>query len=447
MAHYTATLQGVQDLGDGLIMRRATPEDAEPLARFQATQHAEPPETFDQTVYSWMLDLMGGEHPFFQPSDFLVVEDTGTGRIASSMCLISQEWAYGGVPFKVGQPELVSTHPDYRRRGLVRRQFEEVHRWGDERGELAQAISGIPWYYRQFGYEMAIPMYGGRAGYTPHVPALKPGATEPYNVREATEADVPFLLQMLEQMSRRYLVAAVKGERQLLYEMRGRSEQTLIRKALCVVETPGAEPVGMLVRDYKMTGTRVAAHAYELKPGVSWAAVTPTVVRHLAAVGREWAQHQQGEWNTYVLALGTEHPAYQALPDRLPRVLKPYAWYVRVPDLPAFVRHVSTAMEQRLAGSPVEGHSGEVKLNFYRDGLLLGFEDGRLSRVETWRSERTGEGDAGFPDLTFLQLLFGFRSLEDLEYAFPDCWVRGDEVRALLNTIFPKRPSSVWADG
>ena len=55
-----------------------------------------------------------------------------------------------------GLPELVGTHPDYRRRGLVREQFEVLHRWSKERGHLMQAIAGIPYYYRRFGYEMAV---------------------------------------------------------------------------------------------------------------------------------------------------------------------------------------------------------------------------------------------------------------------------------------------------
>ena len=51
---------------------------------------------------------------------------------------------------------------------------------------------------------------------------------------------------------------------------------------------------------------------------------------------------------------------------------------------------------------------------------------------------------ATFPDLTFLQLLFGFRSLRELEAAFPDCLVRTPEARALLNALFPKTPSDIW---
>ncbi|MBM3934826.1 MAG: hypothetical protein FJ319_11100 [SAR202 cluster bacterium] len=52
--------------------------------------------------------------------------------------------------------------------------------------------------------------------------------------------------------------------------------------------------------------------------------------------------------------------------------------------------------------------------------------------------------DALFPEHTFVQVLFGFRSVEDLEYAFPDCIMSSDESRLLLNILFPKRASKVW---
>jgi hypothetical protein len=49
-----------------------------------------------------------------------------------------------------------------------------------------------------------------------------------------------------------------------------------------------------------------------------------------------------------------------------------------------------------------------------------------------------------FPGQTFLQLLFGYRSLDELEGAFWDCQVRTGETRALLNILFPRQPSDVW---
>ena len=49
------------------------------------------------------------------------------------------------------------------------------------------------------------------------------------------------------------------------------------------------------------------------------------------------------------------------------------------------------------------------------------------------------------PDLVFLKMLFGYRSLEDLEYAFPDCIVSSQEARVLLDILFPRQISQVWA--
>jgi len=54
------------------------------------------------------------------------------------------------------------------------------------------------------------------------------------------------------------------------------------------------------------------------------------------------------------------------------------------------------------------------------------------------------DGGAWFPGLGFLQLLFGRRSLAELEHAAADCRVNAEEARVLLDALFPKRPSCVW---
>src|SRR5512137_662365 len=133
----------VRYLDETLILRRSTPEDLEPLAEFNARIHSDTDEP-DLKVAAWTRDLMNGSHPTFGVDDFTIVEDTTTGKIVSATNLISQIWTYAGIPFKVGRPELVGTHPDYRGRGLVRAQFDEIHRWSAARGELVQAITGIP---------------------------------------------------------------------------------------------------------------------------------------------------------------------------------------------------------------------------------------------------------------------------------------------------------------
>src|SRR5205823_412644 len=121
-----------------------------------------------------------------------------------------------------------------------------------------------------------------------------------------------------------------------------------------------------------------------------------------------------------------------------------YAWYLRVPDLPGFIWHVAPALERRLAASVVVGYTGELKLSFYRSGLRLAFHQGGLRASEVWKPTPDERGAAAFPDLTFLQLLFGYRTLEELRYAFADCWVANDETQAVLEALFPRQDSDVW---
>jgi hypothetical protein len=438
----------LRNLGGGLILRRAVPEDTEELVDFNARIHSDAgPEHPDERVGAWVRDLMVGPHPTFKTEDFTVVEDTATGKIVSSLNLISQTWSYGGIPFGVGRPELVATLPEYRNRGLVRAQFEVIHQWSADRGEKMQAITGIPYYYRLFGYEMGLALEGFRAGFIPQVPKLKEGETEPYRLRPAAEADLPFIASLYEQACQRYLVNCIWDEALWGYELKGKSEKNINRMELRLIETPAGEPVGFLAHQPFTWGPSMATLAYEVKPSISWAAVTPSVIRYLQAAGEALPPFigTKEPFSSFIFRLGAEHPVYQVIPDRLPRMRRPYAWYVRVPDLVDFLRHIAPVLEKRLAGSLLVGYTGEFKITFYRSGLHLVFEQGRLKTVEGWKPTPQGHsGDSAFPDLTFLQLLFGYRSLEELRYAFADCGTRSDEVATLLNILFPKQASDVW---
>ncbi len=434
------------DLGDGLILRRSTPADADALADFNARIHSDDgPDHPDEGIAAWTRDLLKGNHPTFGVDDFTIVEDTRTGQIVSSLNLISQTWSYDGIAFGVGRPELVGTHPDYRNRGLVRAQFEVIHRWSAERGEMMQAITGIPWYYRQFGYEMGLELGGGRLGYLPDIPKLKDGERELYRVRPAAEGDLPFIAYACEQAVKRYRVACVRDEVLWRYELFGKSEKNANGRVVCVIESADGEPVGFLAHATRLWGPTLTATTYELKPGASWLDVTPSVIRYLRATGEAYAARDGKEpFGAFAFGCGTDHPVYHAIPGRLPRRRDPYAWYVRVPDLPGFVRHIAPSLDRRLAESVVVRYSGELKISFYRSGLRLKFESGRLTGIDSWQPRPGDGGAAAFPDLTFLQLLFGYRSFEELEYAFADCWADTDDARVLLDALFPTQSSDVW---
>ncbi|MGH2557446.1 MAG: GNAT family N-acetyltransferase [Thermomicrobiales bacterium] len=439
----------LHDLGDGLVLRGARSQDREAVAAFHANTLLAVGETAPlERLYYFVLDLMSGEHPDCKPGDFMLVEETTSGKIVSSLGLISQTWTYDGIPFRVGQPDIVSTDPAYRRRGLVRAQMNEVHRWSAARGELVQGITGIPWYYRQFGYEMALSLDASRAGSRHHVPRLHEGASEPYSFRPATTDDLPFILEMYRRATSRSLVASLRDDALWRYDLEARSEKNGMRREFRVIETagPAGKPVDLVIHWRRLWGSELGVSLYELTAGVPFLAATPSVLRYLDATGDAYAIRDGEDFGAIAFSLGEQHPVYETIPDRLPQVGTPYAWFVRVPALPAFVRHIAPALEKRLAASAQAGYTGDLKVSFYHTGLHFSFQDGRVS-LDGWTPAEVEEGDAAFPDHTFLQLLFGYRSLAELRHAFPDCAATTEHARALLPILFPKRDSEVWAGG
>ena len=446
----------IRDLGDGLVLRCATHDDEEPLAAFVGdTLRAQDGDEPNQHLTAWTRDLIGGRHPSFQPQDATVVVDRRTGAIVSCLHLISQTWAYGGVPIAMGQPELIGTLSERRGSGLVRAQFEVIHHWSAERGQRMLAITGIPWFYRQFGYELAIERGGGPRVW---IDALTPLPAPPmdWRVRPAAEADVPFLVELSAAAAARSLVSVPRDAALWRYELTGKRADSAARREIQILER-GAERVGYLTHALELFGGALTVTAFEVGHGVSWPEAWMAALPNLLGAGEALAKMHPGSRFTAVSfwLLGTEHPLYRV--SRFQHFDDGYAWYARVPDVAAFLRAVVPALERRLEASLCAGHTGTLTLSFYTDGVRLTLERGKITAVAPWRPDITVRGLefgrpsndsrralAMFPGVTFLQLLFGFRALEELERSFPDCVVRTNEARALLDALFQKAPSDIW---
>lgn len=170
-------------------------------------------------------------------------------------------------------------------------------------------------------------------------------------------------------------------------------------------------------------------------------------MRYLGKRGAEYAERdKKDEFGAYIMELGDTHPVHDMISTKLPRIAPPYPYYMRVPDLPAFINHVAPALEARLAASPYSGHTGELKFNLYRSAFKLILNEGNI-KAEHYTQAHQEDGDIFFPNQTFLHMLFGHLELEEIERVYADCWVSNDEARTLLKTIFPKQASAAYLIG
>lgn len=440
-----------QEIGDRLVMRSASGEDTEALVNLQKHAFAHPDTgELDEGVALWTRNLMSGKHPTFRPQDFLVVEDTRTRALVSCLCLISQKWTMDGIAFGVGRVEIVCTDAAYRNRGLVREQFRVLHEWSRERGELIQAITGIPYYYRQFGYEYAIELVAPRRTFVPQqVPQLKQDEKEKFVLRHARHGDLPFVAEMYQRGEERSFIYCARDLEMFEYEHFVEDDGTDGYGSWWdVIETTDGARVGVLRHNRYIFQGRNQATWFEILPEYAWDEVTPPVLRALQQQSETMRNIDGKPLTHFIWFFAANHPFYQWLGDNSAPLWGPYAWYIRVPDLPAFLRHIASVLEKRLAASDFQNHSGALRFNFFKSGVEIIFENGKIVNTQAWRATagdfgQSGFGNATFPDLTFLKLMFGYRSRPEIQAEFPDCLMDSDKTTALIDVLFPKQVSNI----
>ena len=191
----STTTPYARDLGNNLVLKSiSTPGEIERLAAFNLAIHGEP--GIDAMTRALIL-----HHPHTRPEHWLFVEDTSTGETVSSIALIPWQWRFENVTLKVGEMGIVGTAEAYRNRGLIRAlvgHFKELLREGEY--DISH-IQGIPYYYRQFGYEYALPLLLEWRVEMHDMPA-EPPAAPTLTIRPATPDDIPALMRLYAAMTR-----------------------------------------------------------------------------------------------------------------------------------------------------------------------------------------------------------------------------------------------------
>ena len=304
------------NLGDGLTLRWATPADNEQLVElaFHALDEDDADYPF---VKIFAQDWADGRFPLLRHEDITVVEDENTGKIVSSMCLFSEIWRYGKTPFMVGRPEMVMTYADYRRRGLVRKQFEIIHALSEQRGEVMQVITGIPSLYRFFGYQMSFTLGGGYRIYPSSFPKLKDEVKDDYCLRAPTsEADWNFVKELHTTNTSKMLFSMDVPDAVWEFEFDGYTDGSDGKFEWLIIENKTGEPLGYLMHQHVLWGPVMNVQFLALKPGIGYLNLLPHLLHGLWQIAQrklvdDSFSQPTNEVHGLYLRLGGDHPIYE----------------------------------------------------------------------------------------------------------------------------------------
>jgi predicted N-acetyltransferase YhbS len=421
MLNFTTTYR--HSLDNNLVLKSlANQNDVDRLAAFNG-------QIFGQDVFEMTRSLILN-HPPARPEYWLFIEDESSGQIVSSLALIPWQWRYEDVMLKAGEMGIVGTLEAYRNKGLIRtldRRFKELLRRDDF--DLTH-IQGIPYFYRQFGYEYALPLNAAWEIELHNIPA--PAVESPYQFRLASVDDIPVLTRLYDEAVGSLDISTVR-------------ETDIWR---CIFEQPSGSALEsevwlMLDAAQQIVGYwRITEHGFGSGLHVSEASRLGNVtaialLQHLKAAALE-----RNKPNIR-LDLPDNHDLVQVARGWGAHDMGSYAWQIHLVDVARLLRKLAPVLERRIAASLFARLSQKVNLNLYRETFELHFEGGKLLAVTNIGFQESG--DIRIPPPLLTPLLLGYRSREELCKSHPDVAIWG-QAQHLIDVLFPKMRGFIYSN-
>lgn len=396
-------------------------------------------------IAAWVEGLLTG-HPTVVPADFLVAEESATGRPVASLVGIRQSWSLAGVRLPVAQIELVGTAPEHRGNRLTERLFAALHEQYAADGVPVQIIEGIPYFYRRLGYDYALANDGAAV-----VPVARPAIEQPTSlhglmVRPATVDDADALAAIDRRVADSAALTCPRDALLWRHEIAGRSSADLARRVVAVL-AHGTDVRGYLVHGARLSGAgELMVFAAACSQPADWPQAAAPMHAYLTQVGWQYEASAEQPFTGIRPILTPEHPLVRLGLPGVPRRAR--GWYVRTGDPVDLLARLQPVLRARWRAADLRWPEPTLVIDMYGRAARLEFTDGELTAITATRGavSPASEPDthAAIPPGALLQLMLGHRTLPEVLDNWPDCLPRDRLTEHFLTAAFPRVPVQIW---
>ncbi len=378
----------------------------------------------ERTGVDKLVQKLIAHHPSMTLHDFLVIKHNE--KIVASVALIPVRWSVGGVPMKVAELGMVATLPEYRRRGLIRQLVDEYHRQVRQQGYDFSVLEGIPYFYRQFGYEYALPLLEEtRIGLE-----LIPECSSGVKIRPFTVKDLPKAMRLLEHSQKKFYVHSLRGP-----QIWGIQHETAMASDPEPFEAYAVDEEEEMAAYFRIRENPDEKELMLTEVTEVDRLCSQAILGFLKERGRNHGLKTLAACVSYQEPL-SQHLAAIGGTRRTPV----YAWQVKIVDYLKIFCKLKPLFEKRLAHSMHRRLTETLNFNFREFTIRMAIESGRI--IDVKRVEGGERSPIGLNPLAFVKLLLGDWHRDELERAYPDCRV-DSSYRNLIDVMFPKKPSYI----
>ncbi len=422
------------NLSDGFEFRIVqTDEEVEELLKFHSIVHPDD----DTGELRRQIDHLPG----FSREMNYYIRDLDKDLIVSALNSIPSIWNYENIPLRNLELGWVGTLKEYRRRGfnrLLHTHFDSV--LFDGKYDLS-TIQGIPYYYRQFGYDFVIPMdrtVWTRTNQIPPFDTKKPPEYMKLKVRLAEKKDIPAMMELFDEHNRDLLVYVPRSKD--LWEIQEKYKRQFENEFLTYVVIDGSKTIGYfrLVKNISKDSS----------PNKSTMNVIESSIPTYDGVLRVFQFIREEALQSNIPLLSSQGPSC----NNLSKVMENFGGYVgagwkyqiRIPSMVEFLKKISPVLEKRLEGTMFEGFTYDVIMNTFQNCYVLKFTNGKIVDVTDLGPQEVDENRAfRSPPQDLVRLILGAYSIKELKQNNID-FIVSSGIRLIVETLFPKLESAIY---
>jgi predicted acetyltransferase len=361
-------------------------------------------------------------HPEMNKEHFFLVKHED--KAVAGLVLVPQVWKLGEIELKVAEMGCVGTNPEHRRKGVQRILNNEFDKYAKENGFDLCALAGIPYFYRQFGYQYAVELDYSTELKVEELPERDTGI----KAEKFEESHINVADEILRKTQERYHVRSKRTRG--IWEMQQTTGTYGGEPYEADVFTRRGEIAGYyryVVDDEKKT---INIKELGISENVSAEEIAAAIRKQASEKGltelKTGLSHMD-EFSKYLISMGAKKN-------------RPYAWQVKIIDLPGLISKIKPVLEQRVENSEYTGLSKDLTINFWKYAVKMKIEEGKIVSMEKVFKEE--DRTIGFNPYVFIKLALGYKSRIELEKMYPDFRVQGD-LGGLIDVMFPKQPSYI----
>ncbi|MHA2160766.1 MAG: GNAT family N-acetyltransferase [Candidatus Thorarchaeota archaeon] len=322
------------------------------------------------------------------------IRDKAKNVIVCALNAIPSTWYYEDVPLRNLELGWVGTLKEHRRKGLFKSLYTHFDKLLQDGKYDISTIQGIPYYYRQFGYDFVIPM--GRTLWLtvdqiPTIDEKTPPSFMQLNIREATSDDIDDLMKLYDEHNRPLQVYT--GRNRDLWNVQEETKREYDKEFQTIV--------------------------LEDENGVQG------YLRFVLILSTEAGMHGSGN-------------AIQVIESRI----QSFTGVRRA--LQFLLRSIQPVLEKRLMGTMFEDLTEDLALNTFRNCYLLKFVNGKIESITDSGMQEVDENRRfRSPPDDLARLVLGAYSIDELSYNNID-FIVSNGLKSLIQTLFPKRESCIF---